>query len=431
MNHVATLVILLTAVTASADTDVVTSNFFTRDGSVMAQSISVDKLVFDRNHAIAKNLGNRFTHQADNKSSIELHTSIDSKLQHASELAFGGRFGAVVAIDPKNGDILALVSLPPPEDAQRNIAIAKGYPPGATVKPFLALGGLELGVLKSEDEIADTGTYHYGEYRFSDSRKNGHGRVNLHRSIITSCDTFYYELSEKMGIDAIHRFFFTQFGFGQKTGIELEGESSGILPSPAWKAERFKGKFPWFSSETASVGVGQGYFRATPLQLASAVAMLANGSSLQPRLITSITDTSTGKSTITEPSARKPLAINSIHLAAIRNAMISATRQGAAKRSFIDADYQVAGKTGAAEINAFNKDGHLVETTKDHSLFIGYAPANNPKIALAVVVESGGYGYQSAAPIARAIFDQYLVRKNIRGEVSALPELKKSSGVSD
>jgi cell division protein FtsI/penicillin-binding protein 2 len=503
-KHLALLVILGHALAANADPAATSGRVFDRHGIVMAQSVSIDEIIFDRSHpeakhnaealtaagartgviiprigfsstspgtanetvisielksdeerktfasaiantpgivlrkriqreypigaAVAKNLENRLAEQADGKSSIDIHTSIDGKLQLASEQAFGGRSGAVVALDPKTGEILALVSMLPPGGSHRNLAITGGYAPGSTLKPFLALGGLELGLRKAEDEIADTGTYQYGEYRFSDSRASGHGRVNLHRSIVASCDTYYYGLADEMGIDSMDRFL-EQFGFGRKTGIDLNDETAGILPSPAWKAERFKGKFPWFSSETTSVGIGEGYFQATPIQLASAVAMLANGSTLPPRLVTSVTDTSTGKSTITEPSAQQTLAIKPMHLAAIRNAMIAATRQGAAKRSFADADYQVAGKTGSSPVNALGKDGRL-EAKKDHSLFIGYAPANNPKIALAVVVEAGGYGYQSAAPIARAIFDQYLEKKYIRREIQALPELKNSR-VSD
>lgn len=502
MNYVAMLVMLLLAVTANADARVVTGKIFDRHGTVMAHSITIDEITFDRSHgdakhsaaivtaagaqtgvmvprnwfssslpgtgatnevvvqiefknedqrssfasaiantpgialrksikrkyrigtAVAKNLESQFAEQLGGNLSIDLHTSIDGRLQLAAERAFAGRFGAIVALDPKTGDVLALASLSPPEDNHRNFAITRSYAPGSTVKPFLALGGLELGLRKAEDEIVDTGTYQYGERRFSDSHAGGHGRVNLHRSIVASCDTYYFGLADEMGIDSMHRFL-EQFGFGKKTGIELDGETSGILPSPAWKDERFKSKFLWFSSETASVGVGQGYFRATPLQLASAVSMLANGSALRPRLLTSVTDAATVISTINEPSPQQTLAIKPMHLAAIRNAMITATRQGAAKRSFIDADYQVAGKTGSAQVYAMDKDGHL-DTKKDHSLFIGYAPANNPKIALAVVVEAGGYGYQSAAPIARAIFDQYLGKRNIRGEVPALPQLKNS-----
>lgn len=349
--------------------------------------------------------------------------TIDIGLQAAAKLAFGERSGALVAIDPNNGEVLALVSMPAKggkstSTKAKNLAIAKSYNPGSTIKPFLALAALELGVRTAKDEVLDNGFYPYREYRYVDGKEGGHGRVNLHRSIVQSCDTYYYGLAEDMGIDSIHRYL-DQFGFGEKTGIDLEEEVAGILPSPTWKEERYKEQ--WLSGDTIITGAGRGYFRASPIQLARAVAMLANGGILyRPRLVNA--DTAKGESTATVPEVEGKFALPTKHLATIRNAMIAATRHGAARRSFADAGYLVAGKTGSMPvIISMNEDGS-VKTFKDHSLFIGYAPADKPTIALAVIVENGGFGYQSAAPIARAVFDYFLLQQEIRKPVPELSE---------
>lgn len=352
-----------------------------------------------------------------------VQTTIDNKLQTSAERAFGARAGALVALDPNNGDVLALVSMSAPETKDKNLAIAGAYSPGATIKPFLALAALELGLRTADDEITDKGFYPYGKHRYFEGHKDGHGRVNLHRSIVQSCDIYYYELADDMGIDAIHRFL-GQFGFGAKTGSLSEEEFEGILPSPTWKEDRFKQQ--WFNGDTIATGIGQGYILASPMQMARAVAILANGGTLpRPRLLNPVADTAMGASSITVPEVEEKAALTAKHLAAVRNAMVTATKQGASSRSFADAEYLVAGKTGSMFLHSMREDGS-VEIHKDHSLFIGYAPAYKPAIALAVVVENGGFGYQSAAPIARAVFDQYFGGMEIRREVTALPELKNS-----
>lgn len=357
-----------------------------------------------------------------------VQTTIDNKLQTSAERAFGARVGALVALDPNNGDVLALVSMPAPETKDKNLAFAGAYNPGATIKPFLALAALELGIRTAEDEIMDKGFYPYGSHRYLDGHRSGHGRVNLHRSIVQSCDTYYYELADDMGIDAIHRFL-GQFGFGEKTGaVSEEEEVTGILPSPTWKEDRFKQQ--WFNGDTIATGIGQGYFLASPMQMARAVAMLANGGTLpRPWLGSPVADTATEASSGTVPEVEEGPELTAKHLASVRNAMVTATKQGASSRSFADAEYLVAGKTGSMPLFSKREDGS-VETHKDHSLFIGYAPAYKPTIALVVVVENGGFGYQSAAPIARAVFDQYLSGRQILSEIIVLPELKNSQ-VSD
>ena len=349
-------------------------------------------------------------------------------LQAAVRVAFGSRrSGALVALNPNNGQMLALVSIANKQDEKsskkvRNLALYGNYNPGATIKPFMALAALELGFRTPEDEFSDSkGFAQYGEYQYVDGYRSGHGQVNLHRSIVHSCDTYYYAIAEEMGIDAIHGFL-THFGFGKKPDITCESVSGGILATPAWKDARFKQQ--WFTSDTIATGIGQGYFLATPLQMASAVAMLANGGTLyQPSLARTETDKDAQVSadSVSDVAAKFPLTV--VNLATIRNAMIAATRQGAASRSFADATYLVAGKTGSMPRSAMRKDGSF-EAFKDHSLFIGYAPANQPTIALAVVVEDGGFGYQSAAPIARAVFDYVLRNEAILTTVPELPVLE-------
>lgn len=352
-------------------------------------------------------------------------------LQAAVRVAFGSRAGALVALNPHNGQVLALVSIDNKQGEKsskkvRNLALEGNYHPGETIKPYMALAALELGFRTPEDEFSDNkGFAQYGEYQYVDSYRSGHGQVNLHRSIVQSCDTYYYAIAEEMGIDAIHGFL-THFGFGKKPDMACESVSAGILATPAWKDARFKQQ--WFTGDTIATGIGQGYFLATPLQMASAVAMLANGGTLyQPSLARTDKDAKVSADSVSEVAAKFPLTAG--NLATIRNAMIAATRQGAPSRSFADASYLVAGKTGSMPRSAMRKDGSF-EKLKDHSLFIGYAPANQPTIALAVVVEEGGFGYQSAAPVARAVFDYVLRNEEILAPVPELPVLEDSR-VSD
>jgi penicillin-binding protein 2 len=376
--------------------------------------------------------------RSEPQSGNNLIVTLDIKLQRVAEEAFQDYRGALVALDPKTGDVLALVSRPgfdpnlfvdgidpanwdalnnSPDKPLNNRALRGQYPPGSTVKPFLALAALTYGKRTPEYTISDPGQWMLpGVARpFRDWKKGGHGMVNLHRSIVVSCDTYYYGLANDLGVDAIHRFM-TQFGFGSKTGIDIDGELPGLQPSSDWKWQRFKQK--WYAGDTISVGIGQGYWLATPLQLAAAVATLANGGRpVHPRLVRAVQDARTQE--IRELPTRNgpPLALKPEHLELVRSAMIDVTRPGGtAVRAAQGAPYLVAGKTGTAQVVAMKAgekydESRVHERLRDHALFIAYAPADDPKIALALLVENGGHGGSTAAPIAREIFDYALLGK--------------------
>lgn len=373
-------------------------------------------------------------------SGSNLTLSLDSRLQEVAEDAFGDYRGALVAIDPATGGVLAFVSKPgfdpnlfvegiDPQnwDALNNSldrplnnrALRGQYPPGSTFKPFMALAGLELGKRSAQYSINDHGyfTLSGSTHRYRDWKAGGHGTVNLHKSLVVSCDTYYYGLANELGIDNIFSFI-GQFGFGQKTGIDIDGEVSGLLPSPEWKLRRYKEK--WYAGDTISVGIGQGYNLSTPLQLAHATAVLANnGVMFRPHLVQYIQDTKTNQLRVIEPQPRTTLKFNARNLELVKNAMIDVTRPGTggtAPRVGANSSYLTAGKTGTAQVIAMKQNEKYVEERvherhRDHALFISYAPANNPQIALAVLVENGGHGGSVAAPIARQVMDFYLLGK--------------------
>jgi len=352
----------------------------------------------------------------------------------------------VVAIEPATGGILALVSNPSfdpnlfidgirsddwellnnsPERPMLNRALNGTYPPGSTFKPFMALAALETGKRTPGQAISDPGFFNFAGHHFRDDKKGGHGTVDMYKSIVHSCDTYYYMLANDMGIDAIARFM-GQLGFGQKTGVDIEGESEGVLPSPEWKKRRFRRpeQQKWFAGETISIGIGQGYNSYTPIQLAQATAAVANnGVMFRPHLVKYITDSRTGEKTMIEPEPMRRLAWKPQHVETIRNAMVGVNTQGTGARAFAGAGYTSGGKTGTAQVFSLKgseyKSSRLKQELRDHALFIAFAPADAPKIALAVVVENGGFGAQSAAPIARMVFDYYLLGKLPKG---AAPE---------
>jgi penicillin-binding protein 2 len=240
----------------------------------------------------------------------------------------------------------------------------------------------------------------------------------MYKSIVQSCDTYYYMLANDMGIDNIARYM-SQLGLGQKTGIDIEGESEGVLPSPEWKKKRFKGAEhqKWFAGETISVGIGQGYNAYTPIQLAQAVAAVANnGVMYRPHLVKYITNAKTGEKTMIEPEPLRVLPWKPQNFEVIKKAMIGVNKEGTGARAFAGAPYEAGGKTGTAQVYSLKgadyKGGKVKQELRDHALFIAFAPANDPKIALAVLVENGGFGAQSAAPIARMVIDYYLLGKN-------------------
>jgi len=367
-----------------------------------------------------------------------LTLTLDIGLQQVAEAAFGDRKGALVAIEPATGGILALVSMPTfdpnlfvdgisPQDWEQlnnspdkplvNRALNGAYPPGSTFKPFMALAALHTGKRRPEQAINDPGFFSFGNHIFRDDKKGGHGIVDMYKSVVVSCDTYYYQLANDMGIDAISNFM-AMFGFGQKTGIDIEGESEGVLPSPEWKRKRFKKpeQRKWFAGETISIGIGQGYNAYTPIQLAQATAALANdGVMFRPHIVKYITDARTGEQRPIEPRPLRRLPIKREHIEVIKKAMVGVNTEGTGARAFAGAGYVAAGKTGTAQV--FSLKGaeykeHLVrKDLRDHALYIAFAPADKPTIALAVLVENGGFGAQAAAPIARQVFDYYLLGK--------------------
>jgi penicillin-binding protein 2 len=367
-----------------------------------------------------------------------LTLTMDAKLQQIAEKAFGDHKGALVAIEPSTGGVLAMVSVPnydpnlfvdgidstnwdllnnSPDKPMLNRALNGAYPPGSTFKPYMALAALEYGKRRPEQTIFDPGFYNFGGHQFRDDKKGGHGTVNMYASIVQSCDTYYYMLANDLGIDNIANFM-RQFGFGQRSGIDIEGESEGVLPSQEWKKARFKRpeQQRWYAGETISIGIGQGYNAYTPVQLAVAVATIANnGVMFRPHLVKTITDTRTGKVTQVEPKPIKTIPLKPENLEVIKNAMIGVNKEGTGARAFAGAEYLSAGKTGTAQVYSLKgekyKEGATKEHLRDHALFIAFAPADNPRIALAVLVENGGFGAQAAAPIARQIFDYYLLGK--------------------
>ncbi|WP_126443735.1 penicillin-binding protein 2 [Sulfuricystis multivorans] len=371
-----------------------------------------------------------------------LTLTLDAKLQEVAEQAFGDRRGALIAIEPSTGGVLALVSVPnydpnlfvdgisaadwqalneAADKPMVNRALNGAYPPGSTFKPFMALAALHYGKRRPEQAIMDPGGFNFGGHFFRDDKKGGHGMVDMYKSIVVSCDTYYYLLANDMGIDAIAAFM-GPLGLGSKTGIDIEGESEGVLPSPAWKKKRFKKpeQQKWYAGETISIGIGQGYNAYTPIQLAQAVATLANdGVMFRPHLVKYITDTKTGEKRFIEPQPIRKLPWKQEHIDVIKRAMIGVTKEGTGARAFAGAEYVAAGKTGTAQVFSYKGAEHKTETMKaqlrDHALFIAFAPADQPKIALAVLVENGGFGAQAAAPIARQVLDYYLLGKLPKG----------------
>lgn len=383
--------------------------------------------------------------------------TLDAKLQQITEQAFGERKGALVAIEPSTGGILALVSNPTydpnlfvdgitpdnwkelnehPSKPMVNRAINGAYPPGSTFKPFMALAALEMGKRTPNQSISDPGYFNFGNHRFRDDKKGGHGMVDMYKSIVHSCDTYYYILANDLGIDNISRFM-SQLGLGERTGIDLgkdgASESKGILPSQAWKKQRFKKpeQQKWYAGETISIGIGQGYNAYTPIQLAQATAVIANnGVMFRPHIVRHITDTKTGVQRLIEPQPIRDLQLKPQNIEVIRRAMVGVNKEGTGARAFAGAPYESAGKTGTAQVYSLKGAEYKAHSIKaelrDHALFIAYAPADKPTIALAVLVENGGFGAQSAAPIARMVLDYYLL-----GQLPAGAAPEDSAAVED
>ena len=366
---------------------------------------------------------------------IEL--TIDAKLQQLTEQLFGDRRGALVAIDPRNGEILAFVSAPTfdpnlfvegidveswraladsPDKPLLNRAIRGRYPPGSTYKPFMGLAALELGKRSPQATTYDPGYWIFGDNKFRSHGDEGLGNVDLRTSIVKSSNTYYYALANDLGVDAIHDFM-APFGFGQITGIDLHGEQSGILPSQAWKRAAYKraDQQRWYAGETISLGIGQGYNSFTMLQLAGATATLANrGVQYPPHLMRAIRDSRNSTAQTMSSVTPRDLNLNQKNVDHIIEAMVGVTQEGTSRLSFANAPYLSAGKTGTAQAVTIGQNEKydakkLAEYERDHALYIAFAPTDAPEIALAIVVENAGFGSAHAAPIARRVFDYVLL----------------------
>jgi penicillin-binding protein 2 len=404
---------------------------------------------FERVEIDAAGRGMRSLSRTASQAGNNIALTLDVRLQEVAERAFGARRGALVALEPATGGVLAFVSMPgydpnlfvdgidpsswdtlnnSPDHPLNNRAIAGVYPPGSTFKPFMALAALELGKRTQRSTINDPGYFVFGDRRFRDSKPGGHGVVDMYKSIVMSSDTYYYMLANDMGIDAIAGFM-KRFGFGAPTGIDLDGEATGILPSPEWKLARYKRpeQQKWYAGETISIGIGQGYNAYTPAQLAQAMATLANnGAMFKPRLVSHVDSTRTGERRYLEPQLVRQLQLRPEHVAFVKDAMAGVTKEGTARGAFAGAQYTSGGKTGTAQVIAMKQNEKYDETKvaerlRDHSLYIAFAPMEGPKIALAVLVENGGFGARAAAPIARSVLDYFLLGKLPKAPKQAAP----------
>ena len=364
--------------------------------------------------------------------------SVDIRLQEIAEKAFGDRRGAMVAINPKTGEVLSYVSQPTFDpnlfvdgiDSENwkalndsldkpliNRPLRGVYPPGSTFKPFVALAGLEAGKRLPPYSIQDPGFFSIpgNRHRYRDWKPSGHGSVDMQKAITVSCDTFFYGLAQELGIDNLTNFV-RHFGFGKRSEFDIKGEIDGLLPTPDWKRRRFKQA--WYPGETVIVGIGQGYTLVTPLQLAQATSILANqGVAMRPHLVTKIQNELSGKSQMVPHKILDRLQLNPNNVEIVKRGMVDVTLPGGTAASVgANAGYSIAAKTGTAQVigikqNEKYNESAINERHRDHALFIAYAPADDPTIALAVIVENGGHGGSAAGPIARKVMDYYLLGK--------------------
>ena len=374
----------------------------------------------------------------------DLAVALDAKLQAVAEQALAGWRGAVVAMDPMTGDVLVLASTPgfDPNLFTRGISsrdyraladsldrpmfnrVLRGtYPPGSTIKPLMALAGLEYGVIDPNYARPCPGWFSLprSSHRYRDWKKTGHGHADMRDAIATSCDVYFYALADLLGIKRIHESM-THLGFGVRTGIDIPGEKPGLMPSAEWKKKAYKRPQDqvWFPGETVIVGIGQGYLLATPLQLAHATAIIAaKGRNFRPRLLTGIRDPVSGRWQRLAPAEGERVRLNDeANWDVITEGMLRVTEsnRGTAFGALRGTPYHVAGKTGTAQVfsigqNQKYREADVAERLRDHALFVAFAPAEAPRLAIAVLVENGGHGASVAAPMARAIFDAYLLGK--------------------
>jgi len=384
----------------------------------------------------------------------KLVLSIDIRLQALVEEMFGDRRGALVAMDPRSGEILAFVSKPTFDpnlfvdgidvDSWRelnesidkpllNRALRGTYPPGSTFKPFMAMAALATGKRTPNQTIYDGGTFQFGNHTFRSHGDGGLGQVDMTRSIVKSSNVYYYSLANDMGVDLIHDQL-EPFGLGRKTGIDVEGEVTGLLPSTTWKKKAYKKPEmqKWYAGETISLGIGQGYNNFTMLQLSSALSTLVSGGQrYKPRLVRQIEDVVTRERRDVTHDALEPLPLKPEHVQLVMKAMHGVTQEGTSTRVFSGAGYQSGGKTGTAQAVGVRQNekynaSKLEEHRRDHSLYTAFAPLDNPTIALAVIVENAGFGAAAAAPIARRVIDYELLGRYPSVEDLALTREGKS-----
>ena len=378
----------------------------------------------------------RVLHEVTDVPGYTVHLTLDRELQQTAFEALQGKEGTIVALDVHTGAILAMVSTPSfdpnvfargikaeewralVKDQQRplsNRATQGQYPPGSTFKIIMSIAGLEEGVIDPNARISDPGFYYFGNRAFRDWKKEGHGSVDLHRAIVESCDVYFYQLGPRLGVDRIAKWAHA-FGLGEKTGVALDDERSGTIPSTEWKRKRFRQ--PWYPGETVSVAIGQGYVTVTPLQLANMVATLANGGTLfRPRIVSKVESGNTGVVREYGPEIIRKIELKPSTLEQVREALADVVRTppgtGGAARSNV---VTIAGKTGTAQVvemkGGYVKTEQLAYLNRDHAWFVSYAPVENPQIAVAVLVEHGGHGASAAAPLAKKVIEKYIEMQN-------------------
>ncbi len=379
--------------------------------------------------------------------------SLDARLQALAEDLYGERSGACVVMDPRNGEVLAMASMPTfdsnlfvegidPQNWKRlstdprrpllDRVLRGTFPPGSTYKPYLGMGALTTGVRTASYVLHDPGFFMLGHHKFRDDVPGGHGVVDMHRAIEVSCDTYFYMVAYDWGVDGMHDYV-RHFGFGSHTGIDVPGEVSGILPSKAWKRHAYHSPAQqrWYPGETVSLGIGQGYNSFTPIQLANALATLANGGTrYEPRVVRMVENVQTRRFEPTPPRVAERLQFQAADWQVIHDGMqaVNHAQDGTAYAVFHDAPYTSAGKTGTAQVFTVGQDQRyhardLAHRLLDHALYTVYAPADDPQVCVALIVEHGGWGASAAAPIARKLLDYHLL-----GQRPSDQEIEKISG---
>lgn len=378
----------------------------------------------------------RVLHEVADVPGYTVHLTLDRELQETAFEALSGKQGTIVALDVRTGAILAMVSTPAfdPNSFARGIksedwnslikdrlhplsnrAIQGQYPPGSTFKIVMTIAGLEEGLVQPDSQIFDPGYFAFGNRVFRDWKKGGHGYVDLHKAIVESCDVYFYQLGQRLGVDRIAKWA-RALGLGEKSGVALDDEKGGLIPDSQWKRKRFRQ--PWYPGETLSIAIGQGYLTVTPLQLANMMAAVANGGTLyRPRIVSRVE--SVDGATVREhgPEKIRTIDLKETTLKRVQTALADVVKSpsgtGGAARS---ESVEIAGKTGTAQViemkGAYLKTDQLAYFNRDHAWFVAYAPANNPKIAIVVLVEHGGHGGSAAAPLAKKVIEKYLEVEN-------------------